>query len=76
MFGTRLTRMERRIVAELARTGASNAELAQTFTLSPKTIKAHMGRIFVKLGVSSRAELIVLVYTVRDDLLTAVVAAV
>ena len=38
------------------RQGSSNAEIASRLFLSPKTVEHHVSRIFVKLGVRSRAE--------------------
>lgn len=37
--------------------GATNPEIAAKLFLSRKTIEAHLGRIFAKLGVRSRTEL-------------------
>jgi DNA-binding CsgD family transcriptional regulator len=37
--------------------GKSNKEVAAAMFLSPKTVEFHLGRIFRKLGVSSRTEL-------------------
>ena len=51
-----LTANERR-VAELAATGLTNREVAQTLFLSPKTVEANLARVYRKLGISSRAEL-------------------
>ena len=41
------------IIAE----GASNQEAAAALFLSPKTIEAHLGRAYRKLGIHSRSEL-------------------
>ncbi|MGQ0779464.1 MAG: response regulator transcription factor [Pseudonocardiales bacterium] len=49
-----LSGSERRI-AELAAMGMSNREIAHTLFISQKTVEAHLSRIFVKLGVRSRA---------------------
>jgi DNA-binding CsgD family transcriptional regulator len=43
-----------RLVAE----GATNKEVATRLFLSPRTIDYHLRKIFIKLGISSRAELI------------------
>jgi DNA-binding CsgD family transcriptional regulator len=51
-----LTPSERR-VAELAATGLTNREVAARLSLSPKTIEAHLARVYDKLGIRSRAEL-------------------
>ena len=37
--------------------GATNREAAATLFLSPKTIEAHLSRIYRKLDVRSRTEL-------------------
>ena len=51
-----LTPTEKR-VAELAAAGLTNREVAQALFVSPKTVAAHVARVYSKLGVSSRAEL-------------------
>jgi DNA-binding CsgD family transcriptional regulator len=38
------------------RQGDSNAQIAGRLVLSPKTVEHHVSRIFVKLGVRTRAE--------------------
>lgn len=53
-----LTRREVELMEVLAR-GGSNAEIAQELFLSEKTVKNHLGRIYTKLGVPSRAGAIV-----------------
>jgi len=40
--------------------GATNKDVGAQLFLSPRTIDYHLRRIFIKLGISSRAELIVL----------------
>lgn len=45
-------------VLDLVGKGASNAEIAAALTLSSKTVEGHLYRIFAKLGVSRRAELV------------------
>jgi DNA-binding CsgD family transcriptional regulator len=44
-------------VAELVAEGRTNRQVAQALFLSEKTIENHLGRIFAKVGVSSRAAL-------------------
>ena len=44
-------------IATLAATGLSNKEIGQRMFLSPRTVAAHLYRVFPKLGVSSRAGL-------------------
>jgi DNA-binding CsgD family transcriptional regulator len=51
------TASELRVAIEAARGGGTKA-LAQTLNLSPKTVEFHLGRIYRKLGVSSRAEFV------------------
>lgn len=45
-------------VAGLAVAGNTNREIAQALTISVKTVETHLGRIFSKLGVRSRVELV------------------
>ena len=42
-------------VANLAATGLSNKEIAESLFLSPRTVSTHLSRAFAKLGISSRA---------------------
>lgn len=49
-----------REVLDLIATGMPNAAIAERLHLAPKTVGNHISAIFVKLGVSSRAEAIVL----------------
>jgi DNA-binding CsgD family transcriptional regulator len=51
-----LTPSERRVV-ELAATGATNREIAQSLFVTEKTVETHLGRAFRKLDVSSRRQL-------------------
>jgi DNA-binding CsgD family transcriptional regulator/DNA polymerase III delta prime subunit len=54
--GDELTPAEAR-VAELVATGLSNKEVAAALVVSPKTVEAHLGRAYRKLGVRRRSEL-------------------
>jgi len=54
--GGGLTETEGR-VAELAARGLTNRQVAEALFISPKTVEANMGRLYGKLGISSRAEL-------------------
>ena len=51
-----LTPSERRI-ADLASSGASNAEIAQTLFVTVKTVEMHLGNAYRKLGINSRRQL-------------------
>jgi DNA-binding CsgD family transcriptional regulator len=46
-----------RAVAQLARQGRTNREIAATTFMSVRTVEAHLTRIYSKLGVRSRTEL-------------------
>ncbi len=43
-------------VLKLAAKGISNKDIAEQLSLSPRTVQAHLGNIFNKLGVGSRTE--------------------
>jgi len=45
-------------VLKLAAKGISNKDIAEHLSLSPRTVQAHLGNIFNKLGVGSRTEAI------------------
>jgi DNA-binding NarL/FixJ family response regulator len=51
----RLSAREAEILEGL-RQGESNATIAARLFLAPKTVEHHVSRIFVKLGVRTRAE--------------------
>ena len=51
-----LTASERR-VAQLAADGLGNVEIAQTLFVTRKTVEKHLGNVYAKLGVTSRAAL-------------------
>lgn len=54
-----LSARERQVIQHLA-AGMTNREIAQALALSPHTVKNYLFRIFDKLGVSSRTELLYL----------------
>jgi DNA-binding CsgD family transcriptional regulator len=55
--GDQLTPSERRL-AELVAEGRSNKAIAAALFITPKTVETKLSRIYAKLGVHSRAELV------------------
>ncbi|MEV6343987.1 response regulator transcription factor [Actinoplanes sp. NPDC051851] len=53
--GPRLTRRERQVLDLLGK-GLSNAAIADTLTVTEKTVRNHLSRGFAKIGVRGRAE--------------------
>jgi DNA-binding NarL/FixJ family response regulator len=60
-----LTKREDQIV-QLAAEGLPNAEIGTTLGISPHTVKNHLFRIYEKLGVSNRTELILYALSSRQ----------
>ncbi|MEQ1440586.1 response regulator transcription factor [Fontimonas sp. SYSU GA230001] len=54
---TELTPREREVAQQVA-AGAANKEIARNLDISLRTVKAHMGAIFDKLGVRDRLQLV------------------
>src|SRR5258708_11015732 len=60
-----LTKREQEIVPLVAQ-GLTNKEISSNFILSEHTIKNHLFRIYERLGISSRVELILYAMSERD----------
>jgi DNA-binding NarL/FixJ family response regulator len=56
-----LTDRERE-VADAVGSGASNAQVAAALFMSEATVKAHVSRLFTKLGVNNRVQIAILVH--------------
>jgi DNA-binding CsgD family transcriptional regulator len=55
--GSNLSEQERSVV-ELASKGLSNREIGERLYLSPRTVGSHLYRVFPKLGITSRHQLV------------------
>jgi DNA-binding CsgD family transcriptional regulator len=64
--GPDLTPTERRL-ADLVAQGCTNSEVAERMFLSVKTVEANLSRIYRKLGIRSRSELVGLLLRAPDD---------
>jgi DNA-binding CsgD family transcriptional regulator len=56
LAATGLSSHELRVVEQVA-LGATTAEAAARLFVTPKTIEYHLGRVYRKLGIRSRAQL-------------------
>jgi two-component system response regulator NreC len=63
-----LTEREQEVLTYVAE-GASNSEIAETLTISPKTVARHRENIMAKLNLHSRADLVK--YAIRQGIIQA-----
>jgi DNA-binding CsgD family transcriptional regulator len=54
VINSQLTHREREVLRLLA-SGHTDRKIAESLTISPRTVNRHMSNIFVKLAVPSRA---------------------
>jgi DNA-binding NarL/FixJ family response regulator len=55
-------------VAQAVAEGRSNKEVADLLSISERTVKAHLGAVFEKLGIRDRLQLVLFVASVRQQL--------
>ena len=60
-----LTGREKEVLSELVK-GLSNKEIAKSLSISDKTVKIHINKIFKKLNVKSRTQAVI--YAVQNQL--------
>jgi DNA-binding CsgD family transcriptional regulator len=65
-INSQLTKREREVLCLLA-SGHTDRKIAESLTISPRTVNRHMSKIFVKLDVPSRAA--AAVHAVRSGLI-------
>ena len=63
----KLTKKQLKVI-ELIASGFTNKEIANVFSISEKTVKAHLTNIFTKLGLQNRYQLQLMAYTSNLDL--------
>lgn len=61
-----LTRREAQIVSYLIK-GQSNMQIADALIISERTVKFHVSKLFAKLGIHKRSQLVYLWYSKQLD---------
>jgi DNA-binding NarL/FixJ family response regulator len=54
-------------VAQAVAEGRSNKEVADLLSISERTVKAHLGAVFEKLGIRDRLQLVLFAASVRQQ---------
>ena len=60
------TKMEREILSLISQ-GSRNKEIAQQLDISEQTVKSHCNRIYKKVGVSDRVQLVAYLFRTQPD---------